>query len=784
MITRELERQAQAWRKQQRMRETAIALGFALIVFALALVFTSHSARFPISVVVALGAFIVTLTARWFIGRRAQVDAAQLARHLDRIYPALEESSALWLRQPEELSVVEKMQLVRLDRAFTQLPQSDRSPAAPPSHAWRAAMRWLVTGGLAAALAVAWTLAWNNISIPAAGSSSPASAAAAAPAVTTAAPSGHPKIGSAEIWVHPPAYTRRPERHETSLKAEVEEGSRLNWQIAIVGDVADVSLRFGEGGRDELPMRTVGNGLFEATRIVTESTLYAVTAKLPDGTRWMPADVYAIKVIKDRPPTLRFIEPAVSRTEIPTSASGASAKLPTVEVRVAATDDYGLVEAHLVATVAKGSGEAVKFREQVIAFDPSPNATGEPPNTYEFTRTLDLAALRLEPGDELYFHVVARDGHEPSPNQARSETRFIVLKRPDGKAAGAGVGVTGVNLVPPYFRSQRQLIIDTEKLIADRPALTDTEFRERSNELGIDQQLLRLRYGQFLGEELEEGVVPRAGADADKPTEMSASGIPLDLMHQHDRAPEGADAAGSREATPASKGPSDVPLTPEKIIEPFVDQHDSQDEATFFDRPTKGSLRAALGAMWEAEGYLRTTRPAEALPAENRALEILKALQQSARAYVQRVGFEAAPLKIKERRLQGDLSSVARLERSLESLASADAGDRDVRATLREIWWDRTSGAMSAAEVEALHRVESRLAESATRDPADALAGLQALRRLAAGSADFSAELPALELALWRLLPPANALPNRVGESSPDLSRAYFQALQNGEATP
>ena len=77
--------------------------------------------------------------------------------------------------------------------------------------------------------------------------------------------------------------------------------------------------------------------------------------------------------------------------------------------------------------------------------------------------------------------------------------------------------------------------------------------------------------------------------------------------------------------------------------------------------------------MWEAEGMLRTMRPAEALPSENRALEILKALQQSARAYVQRVGFEAAPLKVDERRLKGDLdaSRTASSSRSLRAPAES-----------------------------------------------------------------------------------------------------------------
>ena len=227
-----------------------------------------------------------------------------------------------------------------------------------------------------------------------------------------------------------------------------------------------------------------------------------------------------------------------------------------------------------------------------------------------------------------------------------------------------------------------------------------------------------------------------------------------------------------------------VPPTPEEIIEPYVDQHDSQDQATFYDHPTKDSLRTALGAMWESEGFLRTARPTEALPAEKRALEILKALQQSARAYVQRVGFEPAPLKIAERRLQGDVAKVERLARADESPLRANDSNQIVSEALRVVWWQRAVGNLTTPENEALRRAEPRLVEVATTDPDAALVGLQALRRLISGNANVAVELPALERVLWKLLPAAQPLPRRATESSPELSRLYFQSLQAEESKP
>jgi hypothetical protein len=60
-----------------------------------------------------------------------------------------------------------------------------------------------------------------------------------------------------------------------------------------------------------------------------------------------------------------------------------------------------------------------------------------------------------------------------------------------------------VQFLPEYFRSQRQIIIDTEKLLAEKSKKTDKEFGFTSNEIGYDQKLLRLRYGQYMGEEFE-----------------------------------------------------------------------------------------------------------------------------------------------------------------------------------------------------------------------------------------------------------------------------------------
>ena len=74
-------------------------------------------------------------------------------------------------------------------------------------------------------------------------------------------------------------------------------------------------------------------------------------------------------------------------------------------------------------------------------------------------------------------------------------------------AEGTGVEDLVQKAMPAYFRSQRQIIIDAEALLKEKPKLAQEKFVQRSDNIGVDQRLLRLRYGQFLGEESEGAAV-------------------------------------------------------------------------------------------------------------------------------------------------------------------------------------------------------------------------------------------------------------------------------------
>lgn len=98
-----------------------------------------------------------------------------------------------------------------------------------------------------------------------------------------------------------------------------------------------------------------------------------------------------------------------------------------VDLKANLTDDFGLYDAHIIATVSKGSGESVKFREEVLRFSKPAQITGK---QQQAVRTIDLVKLGLEPGDELYFYIEAYDNKIPKANKSRTETFLLTCRIP------------------------------------------------------------------------------------------------------------------------------------------------------------------------------------------------------------------------------------------------------------------------------------------------------------------------------------------------------------------
>jgi hypothetical protein len=147
-------------------------------------------------------------------------------------------------------------------------------------------------------------------------------------------------------------------------------------------------------------------------------------------------------------------------------------------------------------TLARGSGENIRFSDKEV---PLPQSAD--PKSRNWKKQWTLAELGMEPGDELYFFVRATD-NAPSPHTAQSPTYTLRLPGPDAESLDSTALPTVTK--PENLRSQRQIILDTEQLVADlkaHPDMPPATLRNRSEIIASDQAKLRLRYGQFLGEE-------------------------------------------------------------------------------------------------------------------------------------------------------------------------------------------------------------------------------------------------------------------------------------------
>ena len=631
--------------------------------------------RFGNAPLIVVATIAVALLAWRFVSAWRGVDRAWLVRRLDARDGTMQDSSDLLFADESALGDLQRLQRARVLHAL----EAHATPELrEPWPTRRIAAGWFV-GAVVALAAIAWHPARDPVSV-----ATPSREAEVAPI---------PQGITASLRITPPAYTGVAARTVDTLAARAEAGSEIDWDLAFAHEPARARLRFVEG--EPLDLELV-DGRWRGRRVFEQSALYRVEIEaappLPEST------AARLEIIPDRAPQLRVLQPERTLTVLEETTRAWT-------LVIEATDDYGLGDAQLDITLAQGSGEQVTVSQRRIALAGKGDARQR-----RYEHRIDLAALGFAQGDDLIAAVQVRDRRAPSPNVARSPS-FILRWPPPPATEGSGVEGLVQKAMPAYFRSQRQIIIDTEALIAERPRLTADDAMVKSDTIGADQRLLRLRYGQFLGEESET-----EGEHEDAPGESHGNSA-QDLMA----------AAGHL--------------------------HDLPEAATLLDPGTRALLRTALDAMWNAERELRTGNPVAALPHENRALEYIKRAQQADRIYLARVGLELTPLDA-TRRLTGERGALA----GRADPAQAASGERVPDDAWRALQAGTTPDFDSLSKWIARERDE-------LDDPLALLEHLDALRR----DASCTACAERLARALWpSLTPPAAAAgprprPDRIG---------------------
>ncbi len=706
-----LQKAARAARHRQAGLRIALWLAPAAVAVALAWRFAGNGIAF------ALAAVMLCLLAA-IAWRAAQaIDARWLARRLDR-RADMEDSADLLFAAPATLTGLQTLQRERLRERLAGGPPPELRTPWPRRPL---AIAWIVSMLLVAAL-----LYWPSPSAP-----TPAATPPAAPAETIAA---ELRLESAQLEITPPAYTALPARSGTELDTKAPEGSRLRWRLRFSAPVPGVALVLHDGRR--IALQREGED-WTGDHVLVRSALYRI---VPDGDApQREARLHRLDAIADQPPQLRVIAPERNLT---LRAEGQRDWALSFE----ASDDHGLGKASLRITLAQGSGEQVTVSERRLAL------AGEGDRKQRrYVRRLDLAALGLAEGDDLIVRLEVDDNRAPSPQTRRSASYILRWPLPPATEATGMEGLVK-RALPAYFRSQRQIIIDAEALVAERPRLAADDFVGRSDGIGVDQRILRMRYGQFLGEENVGGEDAPAGE----------AGKAEDEHHAGDGHDHGAEA-------PADFG------GPVNVLEDYGHTHDDAEAATLLDPETRALLKQALDAMWLSEGELRQGQPERALPHAYRALGFIKQVQQATRIYLARVGLELPPID-EARRMTGERAGLGDRRDGLVAATAPDSAALALWQALAPPAGPVPAGsagegpdAIAALDAFAtwLRANEHRLA-----DPLDLVAALEAVRADPA-CVDCRSRL---RERLWPLLPrPAAAVLPR---ATPDRAgQAYLDAL-------
>jgi hypothetical protein len=398
-------------------------------------------------------------------------------------------------------------------------------------------------------------------------------------------------------------------------------------------------------------------------------------------------------------------------------------------------------------------------------------------------RVIDIKKLRLEPGDELYFYAEAFDNQQPTPNRSRTETFFITLLDTASQESVFDAGL-GVDLMPEYFRSQRQIIMDTEKLLRNKKSITKKEFSFLSNELGYDQKVLRLKYGEFLGEEFESELAPSdEGIEAEVETVVEEAKEGEDDMaekfgHAHDKDNEH-NLVEEKKPGHTHEEVKD-PDAKENPLEAFVHAHDDEEEATFFLQSVRTKLKAALTEMWDAELYLRLYEPEKSLPFQYKALRLLKEVSNDSRIYVHKTGFDPPPIK-EEKRLTGDLAEIKNSKR--EADLSKELMYPEIRNAILAI--DRTleskKNVISDREKETLAKAGQEITSLALQKPAQFLPALSLIKNIQENQVkqgELRSSLLQLQRIFHAALPLQNINAASVKSSPTSMDESFIKNLQ------
>ncbi len=245
-------------------------------------------------------------------------------------------------------------------------------------------------------------------------------------------------------------------------------------QLAITPTMESPSGRLVVEGEDPVSLRPEAGGGFSVTLTVEREAFYTIELEAWNGRLVEASPEYAITVLRDQAPAVRFSRP------------GSDARATSIEeffAEVEAEDDYGVRSVELVFAVNGGEEETVSLyrggRQQVTA-----------------GHTFFLEEYGLVPGDFISYYARARDTDQvDGPHTTTTDIYFLEIRPFDQEyrqaEQSAVPGGGGQSPESALSERQREIVAATFKLIRDRREYTNKEFEENVNTVELAQARLR-----------------------------------------------------------------------------------------------------------------------------------------------------------------------------------------------------------------------------------------------------------------------------------------------------
>jgi hypothetical protein len=352
-------------------------------------------------------------------------------------------------------------------------------------------------------------------------------------------------VGTVDVTITPPSYTKRETYRMTNpTRIEALAGSRIALRIR----GRDLHVETLDGALT--PVVAVGQS---GSRAV--DSLFAFEARA-DGFVAIRAGtserrIIGLTVTPDQAPRVRVAAPGKDMM-----LSDAKRSIP---VEITAQDDIALTSLKLRYTKISGSGERFTFVEGEVP------VTLERPTDLDWRAkgTLDLSALKLEPGDMVVYRGAARDGR-PGLGLTESDAFIVEITSP-GSVAAEGFAMDDQQ--DKYALSQQMVILKTERLLARAATMSPESLTYNSLMLAAEQRSVRAEFVFMMGGEVGEDVIAAAdAADIDETHEAENEGEILAgrLVNRGRRALVDAIRQMSRASTALNEGNPRAALPMEK----------------------------------------------------------------------------------------------------------------------------------------------------------------------------------------------------------------------------